>query len=88
MIGQCFAIAQDMSSEQWKQAADLIVEPDVNGFDYDSFEHTTELIQAGEVAMRCAMPEVKKWLEVPTAAPGSARSTTPTLPRPAALPAD
>jgi len=88
VIGQCFAIAQEMSSEQWKQAADLIVEPDVNGFDYDSFEHTTALIRAGEVAMRRAVPEVKKWLEVPAAAPGNARSTTATLPHTAALPAD
>jgi len=88
VIGQCFAIAQEMSSEQWKQAADLIVEPDVNGFDYDSFEQTAALLHAGEVAMRRAIPEVKKWLEAPASAPEKARSTTATLPHTAALPAD
>jgi len=31
VIGQCFAIAQDMSSSHWKEAADLILEPDVQG---------------------------------------------------------
>src|ERR1700751_3178046 len=63
VIGQCFAIAQDMSSTQWKQAADLIIEPDVNGFDYDAFVHTGALIRAGEMAAREAIPTLKKWVE-------------------------
>src|ERR1700704_4435056 len=29
VIGQCFAIAQDMNCGVWKQAADLVIEPDV-----------------------------------------------------------
>src|SRR6476469_7816560 len=29
VIGPCFAIAQDMCSSHWKEAADLVVEPDV-----------------------------------------------------------
>ena len=63
VIGQCFAIAQDMSSTQWKQAADLIIEPDVNGYDYDAFVHTGALIKAGEIAMREAIPTLRKWVE-------------------------
>jgi hypothetical protein len=63
VIGQCFAIAQDMSSSHWKEAADLIVEPDVNGFEYDAFVHTTALINAGESATRAALPALRKWLE-------------------------
>jgi NTE family protein len=65
VIGQCFAIAQDMSSSHWKQAADLIIEPDVNGFEYDAFVHTGALIKAGEVATRQALPALKKWAETP-----------------------
>jgi NTE family protein len=64
VIGQCFAIAQDMSSNHWKEAADLIVEPDVNGFEYDAFVHTGALINAGEVAARQAIPTLKKWVEI------------------------
>jgi NTE family protein len=63
VIGQCFAIAQDMCSSHWKEAADLIVEPDVNGFEYDAFVHTAALIKAGETATRAALPALKKWVE-------------------------
>ena len=71
VIGQCFAIAQDMCSSHWKEAADLIIEPDVNGFEYDAFVHTTALIKAGEVATRQAVPAIKKWLEMPQAVSGA-----------------
>jgi len=65
VIGQSFAIAQDMMSHLWRGAADVIVEPDVAGFAYDDFKRADELIQCGEVAMRKAMPEVRKWMEAP-----------------------
>lgn len=65
VIGQCFSIAQDMCSPAWKQAADLIVEPDVDGFEYDAFVHSTALIRCGEVAMRAALPAVRAWLQAP-----------------------
>ena len=37
VIGQCFAIAQEMNCDVWKAAADLVIDPDVNGFKYDDF---------------------------------------------------
>ena len=63
VIGQCFAIAQEMNSSQWKQAADLVIEPDVNGYKYDAFEHSAALVKAGEIATRAALPEIRKWLQ-------------------------
>ena len=63
VIGQCFAIAQEMNSSQWKQAADLVIEPDVNGYKYDAFEHSAALVRAGEIATRAALPEIRKWLQ-------------------------
>ncbi|MGA8618709.1 MAG: patatin-like phospholipase family protein [Candidatus Sulfotelmatobacter sp.] len=65
VIGQSFAIAQDMMRHLWRGAADVVVEPDVAGFAYDDFKRSGELIRSGEVAMRQAMPEVRKWLETP-----------------------
>jgi NTE family protein len=75
VIGQSFAIAQDMMSTVWRSAADLVIEPDVAGFDYDDFKRAGELIRVGEQAMRRALPEVRKWLEAPAEAP--APLTTP-----------
>lgn len=86
VIGQCFAIAQEMSASHWKEAADLVIEPDVNGFEYDAFAHTPELIKAGELATRKALPEIKRWVEIrqPLADAKAARA----LVQAATMPAD
>jgi NTE family protein len=73
VIGQSFAIAQDAMSSLWKSAADIVVEPEVSGFAYDDFKRAGDLIRSGEVAMRQAMPEVRKWLETPAEAPATAK---------------
>ena len=87
VIGQSFAIAQDMMSSVWRTAADVVIEPDVAGFDYDDFKRADELIRAGELAMRRALPEVRKWLEVPAEA--DAPLKVPALvARPAGMSAD
>jgi hypothetical protein len=87
VIGQSFAIAQDMMSTVWRSAADLVIEPDVAGFDYDDFKRAGELIRVGELAMRRALPEVRKWLEAPAEAPEPLK--TPALvARPTPMPAD
>lgn len=87
VIGQSFAIAQDMMSATWRSAADIVIEPDVAGFDYDDFKRAGELIRVGELAMRQALPEVRKWLEAPaeSAAPLNASAL---VARPAPMPAD
>jgi NTE family protein len=87
VIGQSFAIAQDMMGHLWRGAADLVVEPDVAGFGYDDFKRAGELIRAGEVAMRQALPEVRKWLETPAETAVAAKAR-PALPSPAPMPAD
>ncbi len=65
VIGQSFAIAQDRMGPLWRSAADLVIEPDVAGFDYDDFSRADELIRVGEIAMLRALPQVRKWLEMP-----------------------
>lgn len=65
VIGQSFAIAQDAMAPFWREAADLVVEPDVAGFAYDDFKRADDLMHAGEVAMRKALPQVRAWLEAP-----------------------
>ncbi len=85
VIGQCFAIAQEMNSSQWRQAADLVIEPDVNGFKYDGFEHSAALVRAGEEVTRAALPEIRKWLQ---AEPARAVKLPRAAPQPAVMPAD
>ena len=87
VIGQSFAIAQDMMSHLWRGAADLVLEPNVAGFAYDDFKRAGELIRSGELAMRQALPEVRKWLEVPAETPVAAKPRS-AVPRPAPMPAD
>ena len=87
VIGQSFAIAQDMMGHVWRGAADIVVEPDVAGFGYDDFKRAGELIESGEKAMRDALPEVRKWVEAPTDAVVAQRKPA-AVQLPAAMPAD
>lgn len=86
VIGQSFAIAQDRMSDHWKGAADLVVEPDVAGFEYDDFKRAGELLSVGETAMRRALPEVRKWLETPVEQP--IPTFRAVMPNPAPMAAD
>ena len=87
VIGQSFAIAQDTMSNVWRPAADVVVEPEVGEFAYDDFKRADDLIRLGEVAMRKALPEVRRWFESPAEATyrGVERRRTP---RPAPMSAD
>jgi NTE family protein len=68
VIGQSFAIAQDTMSSIWRSDADVVIEPDVAGYAYDDFKRADDLIRVGEVAMRAALPEVRKWAQSPVPA--------------------
>ena len=87
VIGQSFAIAQDAMSRLWREAADLVIEPDVAGFAYDDFKRAADLIRVGEAAIRSVLPEIRKWLAPPPEAtyPAMERRGSP---RVAPMPAD
>ena len=86
VIGQCFAIAQEMNCGVWKQAADLVIEPNVNGYKYDAFDNAIELMRAGEAVTRAALPEIKKWLQPEP--PTRVKAPRTAIVQPAAMPAD
>ncbi|MGB7151886.1 MAG: hypothetical protein WBD45_22200, partial [Terriglobales bacterium] len=79
--------AQDMMSSVWRSAADIVIEPDVAGFDYDDFKRAGELIKVGELAMRAALPEVRKWMAAP-AEELSPLQAVGMVVRPSPMPAD
>ena len=87
VIGKSFAIAQDMMSAVWRSAADIVIEPDVAGFDYDDFKRAGELIRVGELAMRRALPEERKWLEAPAEAVAPLKAAV-LIASPAPMPTD
>ena len=62
VIGQCFAIAQNMNCTASRDCADLVIEPDVTGFRYDAFEQSAALVKIGEASARAALPEIRKWI--------------------------
>ncbi len=64
VIGQCFTIAQTRMSQHWAKDADLLLQPNVDGFAYDDFARADELIAIGEESMRAAMPALKKKLGI------------------------
>ncbi len=45
-----------------RQQADVIVEPDINSYEWDDFKHCPEISLAGEMAMRRALPQILDWL--------------------------
>lgn len=64
VVGQCFSIAQARMSDLWKRDADLVLEPDVNGFSYDCFDRAKELIALGHAAVQPAVPELRRILNL------------------------
>lgn len=85
VIGQCFSIAQARMCESWQVDADIILEPDVQGFAYDAFQKAPELVKAGEASARAALPAILKWFE--GTAPRVAPVTHAGLTVPVSLPA-
>jgi NTE family protein len=70
VIGQCFSIAQTKMCI-WQADADVVVEPEVEGFGYDSFDRAPALVRAGEEAARRALPRIRQWLRQPVIAPAA-----------------
>ena len=74
VIGQCFSIAQTRMSGLWQADADIVLEPDVAGFSYDSFDRAAELVRAGEHAARRALPRIREWMRQPALLPAHSAS--------------
>lgn len=69
VIGQCFSIAQTKMCSLWQADADVIMEPEVQDFGYDSFDRAPALVRAGEEAARRALPRIRQFLQQPAPAP-------------------
>ena len=61
VINRCFQILHSRTEITWRQHSDLVIEPDVRGMEWDSFDSAAQLIKAGEEAARLALPRIQAW---------------------------
>lgn len=69
VLSRSFTIIQKHADLEWRQHADVIIEPDVTPFLWDDFSKTGELICAGEEATLKALPKIRAALESKTKIP-------------------
>ncbi len=73
VIWRSFSIMQRHAVENWRQKADVIIQPDVQPFVWDDFVKTPQLIAAGEAAARQALPRIRAALAPPAEQPAAER---------------
>jgi NTE family protein len=61
VIRRCFQIMQGRTEESWRQASDLVITPDLQAIEWDSFESGPEMVKAGEAAALAALPTIRSW---------------------------
>ena len=83
VINRCFQILQARNENEWRPAADLVIEPDVRGMAWDAFGCGEALIRAGEIEAERKLPDTLTRLirhESPTWARSKLRSLSPDYP--------
>jgi len=63
VLSRSFTIIQKHADLEWRRHADVIIEPDVTPFVWDDFSKTADLVRAGEVAARKALPQIHAALQ-------------------------
>jgi NTE family protein len=76
ILSRSFTIIQRHADNQWRQHADVIIEPDVSPFVWDDFSKTSQLIRAGEEATLKALPAIRAALESKAIAPAGQPSNS------------
>ncbi len=62
IILQSMFIIGRLAARSAREHADVIVEPEVNGYAWDDFKCCADIVKAGEDAMRRALPIIRSWL--------------------------
>jgi NTE family protein len=87
VISRSFSIIQSSAHQPWRDATDILIEPNVHKILWDEFVRTPELVAAGAEATKAALPRIKAALERREAwtfdgqgQPGSAHAVSTGLP--------
>jgi NTE family protein len=59
VISRSFSIIQSKTHQPWRDATDILIEPDVHSILWDEFVRTPELVAAGADATRAVVPRIK-----------------------------
>jgi len=62
VISRSFSIIQTNSNQPWRDATDVLIEPDVHHILWDEFVRTPALVAAGADATRAALPKIRQGL--------------------------
>ena len=62
IVGESFRITQNLNQSSWRNRSDLVIEPELKDFRWDDFGRAGELIAAGEMAGRQALPALRELL--------------------------
>jgi len=67
IVGESFRITQNLNQSSWRDRSDLVIEPELKDFQWGDFGRAGELIAAGEMAARRALPALRNLLRQPIA---------------------
>lgn len=59
VISRSFSILQTTARQAWRDATDVLIEPDVHSVLWDEFVKTPELVAAGYAATKAALPKIR-----------------------------
>ena len=59
VISRSFSIMQQTAHQPWRDATDVLIEPDVHEILWDEFVKTPQLVAAGMEATRAALPKIQ-----------------------------
>lgn len=59
VISRSFSIIQQTAHQPWRDATDVLIEPDVHDILWDEFIKTPQLVAAGMAATHAALPKIR-----------------------------
>jgi NTE family protein len=69
VIGRSFSIVQQASEKNWRQMANVVIEPNVAEIAWDDFRKTPQMVAAGEAAALAALPAIRRAISAHRHAP-------------------
>ena len=74
VISRAVAAAQKHQTDAWTNAADIMLEPEVQHLDWDDFQRADEAIAAGVASAKAALPQLRQLLQLPANSPSESPS--------------